>query len=140
MNYVYSQKADSFYAVSEKDAYVASGTWPDDGVEVEDEEFHTFISAPPEGKVRSAGKDGKPVWADAPPKSNDELYEAELSVINSGYEEDKKKLRDAYLNAIVFDGPSEDDKRTAIYNELQERNRKYASDVNTLNDKYGGKK
>jgi hypothetical protein len=64
---IYSPSTNTFFDPVLKEAYDASGTWPSDGVEVEDSVFEQFALAPaPEGKVRAAGPDGLPIWEDAP--------------------------------------------------------------------------
>lgn len=64
---IYSPSTNTFFDPVLKEAYDASGTWPSDGVEVEDSVFEQFALAPaPEGKVRAAGPDGVPIWVDAP--------------------------------------------------------------------------
>ncbi|ELW9471140.1 tail fiber assembly protein [Enterobacter asburiae] len=72
-NYVYSPKNNAFYAVSLKDAYEMAGSWPDDSSDISDEMFIEFTASAPEGKVRVAGDDGMPVWADIPPPTHEEL-------------------------------------------------------------------
>lgn len=52
--------------------YEASLSWPDGGVDVDDEVFVAF-QTPPAGKVRVVGIDGHPAWADIPPPTHDEL-------------------------------------------------------------------
>lgn len=72
-NYVYSPKNNAFYAVSLKDAYEMAGSWPDDSSDISDEMFIEFTASAPESKVRVAGDDGMPVWADIPPKTPEQL-------------------------------------------------------------------
>lgn len=56
-----------------RDSYVAAGTWPADAVEVTDAVFMEFgIGQPPEGKIRGV-ENGRPVWVDAPPPSDNDL-------------------------------------------------------------------
>lgn len=71
-NYIYSAIDNAFYPVDKKEAYESAGTWPADGVEVTNDVFIEFISAPI-GKVRVAGDDGLPVWDDIPPPTHEEL-------------------------------------------------------------------
>lgn len=72
MKYLYSAKTNAFYPVSFEDSYVAAGTWPDDGIEVDDVLFLSFQNPPP-GKIRISGSDGLPAWADIPPQSHADL-------------------------------------------------------------------
>lgn len=70
MQKIYSPSSNAFFDPTLKGGYEASGTWPSDGVEVDDSVFELFALAPaPEGKTRAAGPDGFPVWVDAPPQS-----------------------------------------------------------------------
>ena len=72
MNYVYSAERNLFYPVELRELYESNGDWPETYVEVSDEIFNEFISLK-EGKVRVAGEDGLPAWADIPPPSHEEL-------------------------------------------------------------------
>ncbi|WP_437614459.1 tail fiber assembly protein [Erwinia sp. V71] len=77
-NYVFSPSKASFYAISLKSDYEIAGSWPDDGVEVEDELFSEFIGNPPTGKIRGV-IDGMPAWIDTPELTAEEkVYAAEL--------------------------------------------------------------
>ncbi|WP_426785262.1 tail fiber assembly protein [Rahnella variigena] len=72
--YVYSPLTNGFYPRELREVYDDAGSWPDDGVAVSDvvyREYQTF--PPPEGKVRVAGNDGLPAWADIPAPSVAEL-------------------------------------------------------------------
>lgn len=63
--YYYSPSVNSFYPSELKESYVAVGSLPDDVVEVDDEIFVEFsTSEAPSGKVRVAGEDNIPCWAD----------------------------------------------------------------------------
>lgn len=72
-DYRYSKSNNSFYPYEMKESYESSGTWPDDGVDVTDEVFITYISNPPDGKVRGPDDKGMPSWVDIPPKSPEQL-------------------------------------------------------------------
>lgn len=74
--YIYSASQDAFFPVSLKDIYEAAGTWPDGGVEVDDDTFAMFTNIPPEGKIRGCNEKGMPVWVDAPPLTEDQLISA----------------------------------------------------------------
>jgi hypothetical protein len=63
--HIFSKSKMAFFNVSMKDRYVASGIWPDDGVEVPDDEVASWWSVPA-GKVLAADGTGAPAWADAP--------------------------------------------------------------------------
>ncbi|WP_404704986.1 tail fiber assembly protein [Yersinia vastinensis] len=65
MKYIYDAKTNAFYPQALKDDYLRSGTWPDAGVEVDEETFALYTGEPPAGMVRGS-VDGMPSWVDAP--------------------------------------------------------------------------
>lgn len=71
MEYVFSPSQNLFYPFSLREEYEKTGTWPDDGVEVDEALFTEFTNAP-EGKMRVTGKDGMPAWADIPPPTKEQ--------------------------------------------------------------------
>ncbi|HCM64376.1 MAG TPA: tail fiber assembly protein [Morganella sp. (in: Bacteria)] len=72
-NYVYSATHNAFFPLSFIDEYTGLAGWDlSDAIEVDDTVYHMFIN-PPEGKKRTAGKDGLPTWDDIPPPTNEEL-------------------------------------------------------------------
>ncbi|MDC9598995.1 tail fiber assembly protein [Xenorhabdus anantnagensis] len=74
MNYYYSAKNNAFYPYELKKDYINAGSWPDDVIEVDESIFSDFSgNMPPKGKVRIAGDDGLPAWADIPPPTQEEL-------------------------------------------------------------------
>lgn len=73
--YVYSASQNIFLMNNWKEAYISAGTWPDDLVEVSDAVFDEF-SVQMRDKVRIAGVDGMPAWADMPPPTADEIIKA----------------------------------------------------------------
>ena len=77
-NYIYSAALNMICATALKTDYEKAGTWPDDGLPLDDETAKEFMGAAPLGKVLSAGENSLPVWADAPPLTEDEaLAQAE---------------------------------------------------------------
>lgn len=75
--YYYSPSKNKFYPLCLKDKYEAAGSWPTDGIRVNEEVFELF-SKPPLGKVMAPGSDGMPSFCDAPPPTRDEqIAEAE---------------------------------------------------------------
>ncbi|EFB9807871.1 tail fiber assembly protein [Cronobacter sakazakii] len=72
MKYIFDAKTNAFYPVELKDSYIEKGLWPEYGVEIDEETFSEF-QKPPTGKMRIAGEDGYPAWADIPPPTHDEL-------------------------------------------------------------------
>lgn len=114
------------------------GNLPPDAILLTEEQSATYWKvSPPDGKVLGQ-VDGLPAWVDPPTKPDGELYKEEMAAINQAYSIDKGILRDAYLNAMLFDGPTEQDKKTAIYNKLIARNLQYTADLDALDVKYGG--
>lgn len=72
-SYLFSPSENAFYPVAMKEDYLSAGTWPEDGLEIDDEQALSFMGEPPEGKVRAVGDDGKPCWVDVPPPTQEEL-------------------------------------------------------------------
>ncbi|MEB7559190.1 hypothetical protein NGC38_22015 [Kluyvera cryocrescens] len=136
--YKYSKSTNYRYPVQLLDSYQDAGVLPTDLIDITDEDAGLFFEGePPEGKVRGAGDDGYPCWVDIKEKPADELYDEELSLINSRYLSDIEILTTSYAQASLFDGPLEQQKKTAIYTQLQNRNIAYAAELNRLNEKYG---
>jgi hypothetical protein len=74
MKYYYSTQKNGFYPTCMKQDYICAGTWPDDGIEVDESVFIEFAgNIPPEGKMRIAGDDGLPSWGDIPPPTSEDL-------------------------------------------------------------------
>lgn len=112
-NYVFSPSTLAFYPAALKDSYVAAGSWPEDGVEVEDDVFATFSGTPPEGKMRGLGDDNQPAWVEVPAPS---YTEDQVKAQARGY-------RDAFLSATdvmvvpdftICDMPLTDEQRTEL--------------------------
>ncbi|WP_340619351.1 tail fiber assembly protein [Xenorhabdus siamensis] len=74
LEYVYSTTTNSFYPVDFKQRYIDAGSWPDDGVEISEEEYLSFINAPA-GKRWAPGKDGYPKLVNTPPPTPEELQQ-----------------------------------------------------------------
>lgn len=90
--YIYSPSENAFYAVALKNTYVLKNTWPNDALNVSDEIATEFMSESPEGKIRVAGVDGYPAWADKPELTHDEL----VAVANA-----EKQERIDYANSFM---------------------------------------
>jgi hypothetical protein len=74
--YYYSAKHNTFIPESLKQDYIDAGTFFEDAKEVADEVWTEFAGcAPPQGKMRIAGKKGMPAWGDIPKPGKDELAE-----------------------------------------------------------------
>ncbi|WP_340610804.1 tail fiber assembly protein [Xenorhabdus bharatensis] len=92
--YVYSAKNNAFYPLDWQLWYLEAGTWPADGIEVNEAVYAEFAAnGPPEGKCRIAGKQGLPVWADIPPLTTEELQ--------SRAEQEKRYRLSQAANAIA---------------------------------------
>lgn len=117
----------SFYAYSLRERYEASGTWPDGGVDVDDDAYKSLIS-PPAGKQIGSDADGNPVWVDIPQYAEQKIAAA-LSALAAEYKADMYDLNQAYLAAIVADGPVEVAKQTVVRSRIADRKSKYAADV-----------
>ncbi|ENU0862216.1 tail fiber assembly protein [Citrobacter amalonaticus] len=74
-NFIFSALNNAFYPLELQSRYVEAGSWPEDGIEVNDEIFKEFTGEPPVGKVRGV-EDGFPCWIDVPPPTRDELIVA----------------------------------------------------------------
>lgn len=61
MIYFYSAKNNAFYPQELKEAYQRASTWPDDLVEITEEEYQPIILAQSFGKVIAADNNGFPV-------------------------------------------------------------------------------
>ncbi|EKB5401526.1 tail fiber assembly protein [Salmonella enterica] len=97
MKYVYSAASNSFYPLTLKESYEDAGEWPVDGVEVDDTVFSEFQNPPP-GKIRIAGENGFPSWADIPPATREELIDAA--------EQERQKLL-AHADTVMLDWRTE---------------------------------
>ena len=70
--YFFSGSRNTFYPLILKDDYVASNTWPDDGILVDDTTFQEYTAPPPDGMQRGV-LDGMPSWEEIPPLSQEQL-------------------------------------------------------------------
>lgn len=71
MQYAYSQSQNLFYVREWERDY--GDSWPQDCLDVSDEQFREFSVEQAPGKVCSPGIDGLPCWIDVPPPTQDEL-------------------------------------------------------------------
>ncbi|PHM61160.1 tail fiber assembly protein [Xenorhabdus ishibashii] len=70
--YHYSPGENLFYPTELQQDYINAGTWPSDGIAVNEAMYREYRN-PPEGKRRIAGTDGLPAWGDIPPPTPEEL-------------------------------------------------------------------
>lgn len=135
MNYIYSAETNSFYPLSLKSEYEASGTWPSSYIEVSDDTFYEFTQNK-EGKVRAPDADSRPVWVDIPSPPNDVLLSLEISKLGVLYKQDIADLNTAYLAAIVNDGPAEVTKQQVVRDQITQRKAQYVADIAAAKEKY----
>ena len=96
--YVYSATRDAFFPVVMQDIYELAGTWPVDGVEVDDDCFKIFTDTPPDGKTRGTTGNGQPAWVEITPPTKEQFIEsAEL----------EKQTRLTHANALTADWRTE---------------------------------
>ncbi|AOL12120.1 tail fiber assembly protein [Enterobacter sp. HK169] len=69
--YLYDARTNAFYPFGLQADYEAAAMWPENGVEIDEETFSEF-QKPPISKMRVAGDDGHPAWADIPPLTDEE--------------------------------------------------------------------
>ncbi len=75
MGYQYSPSLNVFLEDSLKENYL-NDDYPADALDIDEPLFWAYSGAPPEGKVRIAGEDGLPAWADLPPPTAEEKIHA----------------------------------------------------------------
>lgn len=100
VKYIYDAKTNAFYPYSNKVNYLAAGLWPETGVDFEEDGFAGWqADAAPAGKIRIAGADGMPSWADIPPPTHEEL-------VASANTEKQKRIDQAndYMNSKQWPG------------------------------------
>ncbi|WP_017382226.1 tail fiber assembly protein [Enterobacter hormaechei] len=79
-NFIFSPSENAFYPCELRVRYEATGSWPADGLEVDDAVFYEFTGEAPAGKIRIIGSDGLPTWGDVPPLTKDEAIAAAETV------------------------------------------------------------
>ncbi|EIH4402590.1 tail fiber assembly protein [Enterobacter roggenkampii] len=95
--YLFSATMNHFYPVSLINSYKASGTLPDDAIEIEDSISNEFLDVPPQGKRRGV-VDGLPAWVNIPPPSHEELVQIA--------ENNRQRLL-AHADAVMLDWRTE---------------------------------
>ncbi|HAI3072253.1 TPA: tail fiber assembly protein [Citrobacter braakii] len=94
--FYYSAKTNGAYPQNDIEIFKATGTWPDDAVLMSVEVFSEFFSElPPAGKIRIAGPDGLPAWADIPKPSKAEL-------ISQAEQQKQRRIDDAMQSISVI--------------------------------------
>ena len=72
MTYVYSATSNAFYPVALKSSYEATGDWPVDGVDIDEDAFATYTGTPPTGKMRGSDENGYPAWVSTSPLTHEQ--------------------------------------------------------------------
>lgn len=71
-NFLWSAENNAFFPLSMKQQYIDAGSWPENGVIVDDTVFKEFTGSAPDGKIRGV-IDGMPGWVDLPPPTPQQL-------------------------------------------------------------------
>ena len=72
--YYYSAVDNAFYPFAMQSIYLKAGTWPKQGLQVDESIYQEFaINEPPSGKQRTANNKGLPAWADIPKPTKEQL-------------------------------------------------------------------
>lgn len=111
MNYVYSAEKNLFYPVQFQQQYENNGDWPSDATGVDDSVFHEF-TAFQEGKIRVAGDNGLPEWADTPVPAYEQLVvlaEQQRNLFRANADSEIAWRQDA-----VEDGSATDEEAAAL--------------------------
>lgn len=83
MNYVYSSSTNSMYPLDLKEDYLNAGSWPEDGIEISEEDYREYNSTPPNGMMLGS-VNGLPCWIEIPPPTHEEeiaVAEAQKQVL-----------------------------------------------------------
>lgn len=108
VEYFFSGSRNTFYPLILKDDYVASNTWPDDGILVDNETFLEYTAPPPSGMQRGV-RDGMPFWEEIPPLSHEQLIaqaEQQRSLLRKTADSEITWLQDAVDSGIITDEES----------------------------------
>lgn len=133
--YLYDASTNAFYPLILQADYESSGTWPEHGVEVDDDTFASFQN-PPAGKMRAPDSNGNPSWVDIPPPANSELRKSLLTSLSNTYQDDIEKLNRAWLAAAVNDGVNETTKKDAVLAQINTRKTQYSTDRAAIISQY----
>lgn len=81
--YLYSPSTRGFYPRVLQPDFVEAGTWPNDLVEVADEDYERLMRVPSDGLVIVSGENGYPETSAPPPLSADETKARNVSIRDS---------------------------------------------------------
>lgn len=110
MSYIWSPSQKSFYWLGDEEAYKALDIWPDDGVEITEEE-HAALLNPPNDKIIGT-VNGRPAWVDIPPPTDEEkenINRAKASALRTQADREISLLTDATDPDIMGDDVNPDD-------------------------------
>lgn len=80
----YSATENTFYPESLRASYMIAESWPDDAVNVTDDEWQTYGQGqPPEGMRRGPNATGRPTWIEIPPEPADTRRARQLTAIDT---------------------------------------------------------
>lgn len=121
-NYIFCDQNDkyspavlnSFYRVADKADYEKAGTWPDNFVEVTEEEFAEFTGTAPAGKILGS-VDGHPAWVDIT-KTPEEQAAENLATAQNEYVQATKVITS--LNEQIEDADYDGTTEAAVKAEL----------------------
>lgn len=71
-NYIFSAALNGFLPLAWKEEKEATGSWPDDAIEISYEDYLKFTTDASKGKILGS-VDGRPAWVDIPPPTHEEL-------------------------------------------------------------------
>ena len=74
-DYIFSAFLNGFLPLAWKEEKEATGSWPDDAIEISYEDYLKFTTDAPEGKILGS-VDGRPAWIDIPPPTHEEQIAA----------------------------------------------------------------
>lgn len=92
MSYKFSNNL--FYPYALESDYKTAGSWPEDGMDVNEDIYDEFSGIAPEGMLCGTDSDGYPCWVVAPPRSHEEL------IIDA---KEKRSELLAYADAVTAD-------------------------------------
>ena len=79
----YSKTTNGFYPAEMRQDYEKAGTWPDDAIELTEQEVETYQGKqPPVGK-QLGSVDGRPAWVDLPKPTLEQLVASKSQEIDS---------------------------------------------------------
>lgn len=112
----FSRVTNAFYPDELLDVYSAANSLPDDLINVSDDEFSEFTSAPPEGKKRGVDDNGKLCWVNVV-KTEEQISAENLEIAQAEY--DLITLRITALNEQIQDADWDGTTENSVRGELK---------------------